>query len=87
MVINLESAALLNLDLGFLARSSGVTVSNVQIIRNTICSSANALRIKTVAAATRSTVSDITYINNTAYDISKYGVIIDQSYPTTNGAP
>lgn len=66
--------------------SSDVTVSNVKIIGNKVTSSTNALRIKTKATATGSTVSGVTYTDNTASGITDYGVIIDQSYPKTNGA-
>lgn len=35
----------------------------------------------------RSTVSGITYTGNTVTGCKKYGVIIDQSYPSTLGTP
>ena len=46
-----------------------------------------ALRIKTKASATDASVSDVTYSGNTATGIRKYGVLIDQSYPSTLGTP
>lgn len=41
-------------------------------------SSDQALRIKTKASATGSTVSGITYSGNTATGIKRFGVIVDQ---------
>ena len=70
--------------------SSDKTVSKVTISGNTIVNSDNALRIKTkaaAAAATDTSVSSIVYIDNTASGIRKYGVIVDQSYPSTLGTP
>ena len=49
--------------------------------------SQQALRIKTDAAATNSSVSNVTYVGNTAMGAQDYGVIIDQSYPSTLGTP
>ncbi|QRV95771.1 polygalacturonase [Ceratobasidium sp. AG-Ba] len=67
--------------------SSNVVVKNVSILNNTIVDNDQALRIKTKAAATGSSVSDITYSGNTASGIRRFGVIIDQSYPSTLGTP
>ncbi|KAJ7912349.1 pectin lyase fold/virulence factor [Mycena leptocephala] len=67
--------------------SSGVTVSNVQITGNTVTSSVNGLRIKTDATATGSTVSSVVYSNNKLSGITSFGVLIDQSYPSTLGTP
>ncbi|KAF8736079.1 Glycosyl hydrolases family 28, partial [Rhizoctonia solani] len=67
--------------------SSGVTVSGVQILNNVVKNNQNGLRIKTDASATGSTVSGITYSGNTVTGATKYGVIIDQSYPSTLGTP
>ncbi|KAJ7495617.1 pectin lyase fold/virulence factor [Mycena latifolia] len=67
--------------------SSDATVSNVQITGNTVTSSVNGLRIKTDATATGSTVSDVVYSNNKASGITEFGVLIDQSYPSTLGTP
>jgi polygalacturonase len=47
----------------------------------------NGLRIKTDATATGSVVETVTYSGNTLSGISQYGVIIDQSYPSTLGTP
>ncbi|EIW55930.1 endo-polygalacturonase PG1 [Trametes versicolor FP-101664 SS1] len=66
---------------------SSVTVSGITIKNNIIKDNDNALRIKTKASATGSTVSGITFSGNTATGIRKYGVIIDQSYPSTLGTP
>ncbi|RPD79321.1 endo-polygalacturonase PG1 [Lentinus tigrinus ALCF2SS1-7] len=67
--------------------SSDVTVSGITISNNVIQDNDQALRIKTKADASGSTVSNITYSGNTATGIRKYGVIIDQSYPDTLGTP
>ncbi|KAK7678706.1 hypothetical protein QCA50_018288 [Cerrena zonata] len=67
--------------------SSSVTVSNIQILNNKIVNNDQALRIKTKSDATGSTVSGITYSGNTATGTKKFGVIIDQSYPSTLGTP
>jgi len=67
--------------------SSSVTVQTISITGNTIVNSAQALRIKTKSDSTSSTVTDITYSGNTASGITGYGVIIDQSYPSTLGTP
>ncbi|KAJ1307162.1 hypothetical protein OPQ81_001279 [Rhizoctonia solani] len=66
---------------------SDVTVSNVQILNNIVTDNDQALRIKTKSAATGSNVSGITFTGNTATGCNKYGVIIDQSYPSTLGTP
>ncbi|EIW78033.1 glycoside hydrolase family 28 protein [Coniophora puteana RWD-64-598 SS2] len=44
-------------------------------------------RIKTDAAATNSSVSNVTYSNNKATGIYDYGVLITQSYPSSFGTP
>ncbi|KAI0030874.1 endo-polygalacturonase PG1 [Vararia minispora EC-137] len=67
--------------------SSSVTVSNVTITNNKVTNSMQALRIKTKASASSSTVSGITYSGNTASGITDFGVLIDQSYPSTLGTP
>jgi polygalacturonase len=46
-----------------------------------------ALRIKTKSDATNASVSNVTYSGNTATGTKKYGIIIDQSYPSTLGTP
>jgi len=66
---------------------SDVTVSAITISNNKIINNDQALRIKTKAAATGSTVSGITYTGNTATGCKRFGVIIDQSYPDTLGTP
>ncbi|CAE6442225.1 unnamed protein product [Rhizoctonia solani] len=63
--------------------ASGSTVSGVQITNNTITNNVQALRIKTDADATSGSVSGVTYKDNTASGCTDYGVIIDQSYPST----
>ncbi|QRV89376.1 polygalacturonase [Ceratobasidium sp. AG-Ba] len=66
---------------------SDVTVNNIQILNNVITNNDQDLRIKTKSAATGSIVSGITFNGNTATGCKKYGVIIDQSYPSTLGTP
>ncbi|KAF9568222.1 endo-polygalacturonase PG1 [Agrocybe pediades] len=66
---------------------SDATVSGIVISGNTITNNDQALRIKTKAASTNSAVSNVTYAGNTATGTRKYGVIIDQSYPSTLGTP
>ncbi|KAF8706128.1 Glycosyl hydrolases family 28, partial [Rhizoctonia solani] len=66
---------------------SNVVASNIQITGNTIINNDQALRIKTKAAATNSTVTNITFSGNTATGCSDFGVIIDQSYSATLGTP
>ncbi|KAF9050181.1 endo-polygalacturonase PG1 [Panaeolus papilionaceus] len=66
---------------------SNVAVSNILISGNTITNNDQALRIKTKAAATGSSVRNITYAGNTATGTKKFGVIIDQSYPDTLKTP
>ncbi|KAF7314144.1 Glycoside hydrolase family 31 protein [Mycena chlorophos] len=67
--------------------NSDTTVEDVVISGNKITNSANGLRIKTDATATGSLVSGVTYTNNVGSGITNYGVIIDQSYPSTLGTP
>ncbi|KAJ8518588.1 hypothetical protein ONZ45_g4332 [Pleurotus djamor] len=66
---------------------SDATVNGIVITGNTITDNDNGLRIKTKAAATGSSVTNITYSGNIATGIRKYGVMIDQSYPSTLGTP
>jgi len=67
--------------------SSSTTVSNVVITNNVVTNSDQALRIKTDATATGSTVNGVTYTSNTGSGMRRFGVIIDQSYPSTLGTP
>ncbi|KAJ7927320.1 glycoside hydrolase [Mycena leptocephala] len=67
--------------------NSNTTVSGVQITGNTVTASVNGLRIKTDATATASTVSNIMYADNKLSGITSFGVLIDQSYPSTLGTP
>ncbi|CAE6415061.1 unnamed protein product [Rhizoctonia solani] len=66
---------------------SNVLASNIQITGNTIVNNDQALRIKTKATATNSTVTNITFSGNTATGCGDFGVIIDQSYSATLGTP
>ncbi|CAE6486127.1 unnamed protein product, partial [Rhizoctonia solani] len=63
------------------------TVKGVQILNNQIINNDQALRIKTKADATNAAVSGITFSGNTATGTKKFGVIVDQGYPTTLGTP
>ncbi|KAG8731971.1 hypothetical protein FRC11_001288, partial [Ceratobasidium sp. 423] len=65
--------------------STGATVKGVQILNNQVVNNDQALRIKTKADATNAAVSGITFSGNTATGTKKFGVIIDQGYPTTLG--
>ncbi|KAI0649840.1 endo-polygalacturonase PG1 [Trametes meyenii] len=67
--------------------SSDVTVSGIVIQDNTIQDNDQALRIKTKASASDSTVTNITYSGNTGTGLRQFGVLIDQSYPDTLGKP
>ncbi|KAE9403322.1 pectin lyase-like protein [Gymnopus androsaceus JB14] len=77
--------------------TSGVTVSGVTISGNTVTGtpsdrarlyySVNGLRIKTDATATGSVVENVVYENNVVSGITEFGVLIDQSYPSTLGTP
>ncbi|KAG8707503.1 hypothetical protein FRC11_007390, partial [Ceratobasidium sp. 423] len=67
--------------------ATGKTVSNIHITSNKIVNNDQALRIKTFATATSGSVSNVIYKDNTATGCHKYGVIIDQSYPSTLGTP
>ncbi|KAF8751218.1 Glycosyl hydrolases family 28 [Rhizoctonia solani] len=62
--------------------TSDVTVSNVQILDNTVTSNAQGFRIKTTLRQL-----GIYYSGNTATGCTSYGVIVDQSYPSTLGTP
>ncbi|KAJ6567290.1 endo-polygalacturonase PG1 [Mycena vulgaris] len=66
---------------------SSVVVSNITITNNVVTNSQQALRIKTEATATGSSVSGVTYSGNRASGLTIWGVIIDQSYPATIGTP
>jgi polygalacturonase len=67
--------------------SSDAVVDGIVIRDNTILNNDQALRIKTKADATNASVNNVTYSGNTATGCNKYGVIIDQSYPSTLGTP
>ena len=47
----------------------------------------NGLRIKTDATASGSLVENVIYENNKISGITEFGVLIDQSYPSTLGTP
>ncbi|KAK7045398.1 hypothetical protein VNI00_007649 [Paramarasmius palmivorus] len=67
--------------------STGAVVKDIHITDNKIIDNDQALRIKTKASATDASVSGITFSGNTATGCKKFGVIIDQGYPTTLGKP
>ncbi|KAF8752792.1 hypothetical protein RHS01_07227 [Rhizoctonia solani] len=58
---------------------------NEDILNNKIIDNDQGLRIKTKADATNAAVTNIVFDGNTATGIRKYGVIVDQGYPTTLG--
>ncbi|KEP50280.1 endo-polygalacturonase PG1 [Rhizoctonia solani 123E] len=65
--------------------STGATVTGIQVLNNKIINNDQALRIKTKADATNASVTGVTFSGNTATGTKKFGVIIDQGYPTTLG--
>ncbi|KAI0318680.1 endo-polygalacturonase PG1 [Amylostereum chailletii] len=67
--------------------SSDVTVSGIVVTNNNVVDNDQAIRIKTDASASGSTVTNITYSGNTASGLRQFGVLIDQSYPDTLGTP
>ncbi|KAF8753015.1 Glycosyl hydrolases family 28 [Rhizoctonia solani] len=67
--------------------SADATVKNIQILNNKVVNNDQALRIKTKADATNASVTNVVFNGNTATGIKKYGVIVDQSYPSTLGTP
>ncbi|KAJ7213530.1 polygalacturonase [Mycena pura] len=67
--------------------ASDHSVSNVKIARNTVTNSVYGLRIKVDANASDASVSGVTYEANTLSGITKYGVLISQSYPDDDGTP
>lgn len=67
--------------------SSDAVVQGIYIKDNKIVDNDQALRIKTKADATNAAVSDVFFSGNTATGCNKFGVIIDQSYPSTIGTP
>lgn len=60
------------------------TVKNVTISHSTVSSSANGIRIKTIAGATGS-VSGVTFSDITLSGITDYGIVFEQDYE--NGSP
>jgi polygalacturonase len=67
--------------------SSDATVSNIKILNNTIIDNDQALRIKTKVDAMDASVVNVTYSGNTSRGNAKFGVLIDQSYPSTVSTP
>ncbi|KAF8600039.1 hypothetical protein BDV93DRAFT_546613 [Ceratobasidium sp. AG-I] len=65
--------------------STGAAVKNVQILNNKIINNDQALRIKTKSDATSASVTGVTFSGNTATGTKKYGIVVDQSYPSTLG--
>ncbi|QRW22837.1 polygalacturonase [Rhizoctonia solani] len=63
------------------------TALNIQILNNKVVNNDQALRIKTKADASNASVTNVVFNGNTATGIKKYGVIVDQSYPSTLGTP
>lgn len=67
--------------------ASGKTVSGVTISGNTVTNSMYGLRIKVDADATSGGVNTVTYSGNTVSGITKYGILITQSYSADFGTP
>lgn len=67
--------------------ASGKSVSNVTISGNTVTTSTIGLAIEVDADATSGGVSDVTYSGNNVSGITRYGVLITQSYSTEFGTP
>ncbi|KAB5590037.1 putative effector protein/Endo-polygalacturonase [Ceratobasidium theobromae] len=67
--------------------SSNAQVNNVQIQNNKVVNNVHALRIKTKSDAANASVRNIVFSGNTATGIQKFGVLVDQSYPSTLGTP
>ncbi|KAF8307183.1 polygalacturonase [Clavulina sp. PMI_390] len=67
--------------------ASDKTVSGVKIANNVVSDSMYGLRIKVDSDASDASVSDVTYEGNTVSGISKYGILITQSYPDDFSTP
>ncbi|KAF9010707.1 endo-polygalacturonase PG1 [Cyathus striatus] len=67
--------------------ASDVVVNDIFITNNTVVNSDQALRIKMDATSTNSSISNITYAGNTATGMRQFGVLFDQSYPSTLKTP
>jgi len=67
--------------------ASNVVVTGVVISNNNIMNNDQALRIKTDATSTNSSVSNITYSGNVGTGLRQFGILIDQSYPSTLKVP
>ncbi|KAJ7144774.1 pectin lyase fold/virulence factor [Mycena crocata] len=63
------------------------SVSDVLVARNTIIGGLYGLRIKVDAVATNASVSNVRYEANTVSGITKFGVLISQSYPSDDATP
>lgn len=63
------------------------TVSGVTIAGNTVTASTMGLSIEVDADATGGVVNNVTYSGNNISGITKYGVLITQSYPAGLGIP
>ncbi|KAK3391617.1 glycoside hydrolase [Sordaria brevicollis] len=81
------------LSIGSVGGRSDNTVRNVLFENSVIANSENGARIKTKHSTT-GLVSNITYRNIVLQNITKYGIVVDQSYspptknaPPTNGVP
>lgn len=67
------------LSIGSVGGRDDNTVENIYIADSNVTSSANGLRIKTIAGETGS-VKNVTYSGITLSDISDYGIVIEQDY-------
>jgi len=85
LITNMYSSGGHGLSIGSVGNNE--IVSNVTFIGNTVTNSVNGFRIKMESDAIGASVSGIIYQSNTVSTISQYGVLIDQSYPSTYGTP
>nr|BAI81982.1 endopolygalacturonase 3 precursor [Chondrostereum purpureum] len=65
--------------------ATGKHVSSVTIKGNAVTNSTYGLRVKVQASATNASVSGVTYDGNTLTGITRYGLLITQSYPENEG--
>nr|AAF68404.1 endopolygalacturonase [Chondrostereum purpureum] len=65
--------------------ATGKHVSSVTIKGNTVTNSMYGLRVKVQASATNASVSGVTYDGNTLSGITKFGLLVSQSYPADEG--
>ena len=74
------------LSIGSVGGRSNNEVRNVTFSNSRVVDSQQAIRIKTISGATGS-VTGVTYRNVTFAGITKYGIVVDQSYNGDKGQP